>query len=74
MRSILGFTCVCPIPLSSYSIGSSMVRMFLSGSLISDSAEYRVVVFPEPVGPQTRIIPKDYDVKPSLVSTSDVSI
>jgi hypothetical protein len=30
-----GFTCICPTPGSWYSIGSSIVRMFLSTELIS---------------------------------------
>ena len=57
VRSIFALTWVWPMPRSSYSIGSSMVRMFLSGALISERAEYSVVVLPDPVGPQTITMP-----------------
>src|SRR6266581_4577009 len=45
------------IPIRLYSTGSSAVRMFTSMVLIRDSAEYSVVVLPEPVGPVTSTIP-----------------
>jgi hypothetical protein len=44
-------TCVCVMPGSSYSIGSSTVMMLTLPSASSRSAPYSVVVFPEPVGP-----------------------
>ena len=36
VRSILLFTCVCEMPSSWYSTGSSTVRMLISGELISE--------------------------------------
>ena len=47
------FAWICVTPGRSYSIGSSAVEMLTPGSLISASAEYSVVVFPDPVGPVT---------------------
>ena len=41
----------------SISIGSSSVMMFISSECRDDSADARVVVFPLPVGPTTRIMP-----------------
>ena len=55
--STFGLTWVWPTPGSMYSIGSSMVRILREVSLICDKPAYSVVVFPEPVGPVTRIIP-----------------
>ncbi len=40
-----------------YSTGSSMVMMFVRSERTAVSAEQSVVVFPDPVGPTTRIIP-----------------
>ena len=39
VRSIFEFTCVCEMPSSWYSTGSSTVRMLMSGELISDRHE-----------------------------------
>src|SRR6267143_7157012 len=44
------------IPIRLYSTGSSAVRMLTSIVLIFESAEYSVVVLPEPVGPVTNTI------------------
>ncbi len=57
VSSIFGLTCVCEMPSSWYSTGSSTVRMLLSGELISDRQAYSVVVLPEPVGPVTSRMP-----------------
>src|SRR2546425_4578983 len=45
------------IPSRLYSTGSSAVMMVTSIVLIRVSAEYSVVVFPEPVGPVTSTMP-----------------
>jgi hypothetical protein len=45
------------MPSSWYSIGSSVVMIFVCSSLISLSALYNVVVLPEPVGPVTNTMP-----------------
>ncbi len=50
-------TCDWPMPSIKYSIGSSTVMMLRVSSLIRSSAAYRVVVFPDPVGPVTRMMP-----------------
>ena len=50
-------TWTCLIRGSLNSTGSSAVRMLISGELIEATAAYRVVDFPLPVGPVTRIIP-----------------
>ena len=47
----LTFTADWFTPSSSYSIGSSQVIIFVSAELMWLRAEYRVVVFPLPVGP-----------------------
>ena len=44
-------------PPSSYSIGSSAVTILRSPLSFSRSADANVVDFPEPVGPETMIIP-----------------
>lgn len=38
------------------STGSSAVQIFVSGSLMYPNAEWRVVVFPDPVGPTQSMI------------------
>ena len=45
------------MPMKLNSTGSSAVAMLMSGLFRYARAEYRVVVFPEPVGPVTSIIP-----------------
>src|SRR5207247_4706071 len=45
------------MPLRTYSMGSWMVIIFLSSVLILDKQEYKVVVFPLPVGPVKNMIP-----------------
>ena len=47
----------CPTPSSSYSTGSSAVKIFKWGLLTSFKILYRVVDFPEPVGPVTKTSP-----------------
>ena len=42
---------------SLYSTGSSTVMMLMSGLLMRVSAEYSVVVLPDPVGPVTSTMP-----------------
>src|SRR3954451_2289509 len=49
--------CTWLMPSRRYSTGSSTVMMFTSGRLISASEAYKVVDFPEPVGPVTRSAP-----------------
>ena len=61
LNPVLLLTCVCPIPSRAYSTGSSMVRMFCDLSEISFRPAYKDVVFPDPVGPVTRIIPSVLD-------------
>ena len=56
-RSILSFTCTWLMPFRRYSTGSSTVMSFFSTEFSSDSALYKVVVLPLPVGPVTRIMP-----------------
>ena len=50
-------TCVWLTPGIWYSIGSSIVMMFVRPDLIEVIAELSVVVLPLPVGPTTRIMP-----------------
>ena len=57
VRSILALTCVWPMPASSYSTGSSTVRMLVPAVSTRPSEAYSVVVLPEPVGPVTRMMP-----------------
>ncbi|MNG00529.1 hypothetical protein D3C84_834700 [compost metagenome] len=57
VMSTLVLTWVWPTPSRSYSMGSSTVRMLRSRELISESAAYRVVDLPEPVGPVTNMMP-----------------
>ena len=45
------------MPLILYSIGSSIVIILIFSCFILSIAAYNVVVFPEPVGPVTKIIP-----------------
>ena len=45
------------MPSILYSIGSSMVIILIFFFLIFSIAAYKVVVFPDPVGPVTKIIP-----------------
>ena len=65
VMSMRGLTCVWPTPARSYSIGSSTVRMFVVVALSIDSAAYRVVVLPEPVGPVTSTMPCGCVIRPS---------
>ena len=53
-------SCICTwlMPCRLYSTGSSAVLMFTSGLFSSLSAEYSVVVLPEPVGPVTSTMPQ----------------
>ena len=82
VSSILALTCVCPMPVSSYSIGSSTVMMLLRPASSRPSAAYSVVVLPEPVGPVTRMIPcgwpiscsKRASVPPCMPTASSVSL
>ena len=53
VRPMDAFAWICVTPGRSYSMGSSAVEMLMPGSLISASAEYSVVVLPDPVGPVT---------------------
>ena len=62
VRSILAFTCVCPTPGNSYSIGSSTVMMLLCAASSWLRAAYSVVVLPEPVGPVTRMMPCGWEM------------
>ncbi len=57
VRSILALTWVWPMPASSYSTGSSTVRMLVVEVSSRPRAAYSVVVFPEPVGPVTSTMP-----------------
>src|SRR3990170_622046 len=57
VRPVLSFTATWFTSLSSYSMGSSMVMMFIRSLLMLDSIEYRVEVLPLPVGPVTRTTP-----------------
>ena len=50
------------MPKRLYSTGSSAVMMLVSPLLIFDSAEYSVVVLPEPVGPVTRTMPYGFEI------------
>ena len=45
------------MPWILYSTGSSIVTIFVSGSLMALSVAYSVVDLPEPVGPVTRMTP-----------------
>jgi len=54
---ILGFTWTCLNPLWVISTGSSAVQILVSVLLIYDSAECKVDVLPEPVGPHTKMRP-----------------
>ncbi len=49
--------CTWLMPGRRYSTGSSTVTMLTSGRLILLRVAYRVVDFPDPVGPVTRISP-----------------
>ena len=57
VRPTAVFTCVCTMPGSSYSIGSSMVRILTVGVLSAVSKVASVVVLPLPVGPVMTIMP-----------------
>ena len=50
-------TWVWPTPSNAYSTGSSIVKIFCDLSEISLRPAYKVVVFPEPVGPVTNTMP-----------------
>ena len=52
-----GSACVWVIPGMWYSIGSSIVTIFISDERIFLTKAYRVVVLPDPVGPVVRIMP-----------------
>ena len=47
------------MPFNVYSIGSSTVSIFCDESLKSLRPAYKVVVFPDPVGPVKRIMPSE---------------
>ena len=57
VRSILALTWVWPTPESSYSMGSSTVKMFLVLASSCCKPAYKVVVLPLPVGPVTKTMP-----------------
>ena len=57
VKPIFGLTCTCRRPYWVISTGSSAVQIFMSTVLIAPSAEWSVVVFPEPVGPTQRTSP-----------------
>ncbi len=74
VMSTRGLTCVCPTPSSSYSIGSSTVRMLRSWPFSAERMAYSVVLLPEPVGPVTRMIPCGRSISPfSFSSSSSIS-
>src|SRR3990172_6635277 len=64
------FTCTCTIPWIRYSTGSSTVTMFTPSLCTCRSAEYSVVVLPEPVGPVTRMTPSRLSSKDLIVAPS----
>ena len=70
------FTWVCPTPSSSYSMGSSTVRILRWGEFSSARIAYSVVLFPDPVGPVTRMMPCGCCTKPfsRRLSTADSPI
>ena len=57
VQSILGLTCTWRSPGWVISMGSSAVQILRSGELMKPTAECKVVVLPEPVGPTQRIMP-----------------
>ncbi|OQA09191.1 MAG: hypothetical protein BWY66_00669 [bacterium ADurb.Bin374] len=57
------------MPIRLYSTGSSAVMMLIAGLFSKNSDEYRVVVFPEPVGPVTSTMPFGA-LTPSMNSSS----
>ena len=57
VSSMRGFTCVCPTPGKSYSMGSSTVMMLLCAASSRARLAYSVVVLPLPVGPVTKMMP-----------------
>ena len=57
VRPAFGLTCTWLMPAMRYSTGSSTVMTLISGFATACSVVYRVVDFPEPVGPVTRIMP-----------------
>jgi len=61
-RPTPSFTSTWLIPSRLYSTGSSAVMTFTFGVFTRDSAEYRVVVFPEPVGPVTSTMPYGFRI------------
>ena len=63
VQPILGLTCTWRRPAWTISIGSSAVQIFRSAVLSSRSRECSVVVFPEPVGPQTRKRPCGREIR-----------
>ena len=54
VRPALGFICTWRKPFWVISTGSSAVQILVSGVFRCLSTECRVVVLPEPVGPQTK--------------------
>src|SRR3990172_190064 len=67
---ILSWIATWLIPPISYSIGSSIVVMFRSTLLIRFRTLWRVVVFPEPVGPVTSRIPCGRRISTSIWASS----
>ena len=57
VRPISARVCTWLAPGTSYSIGSSIVTMRMSGELIACRKALSVVDLPEPVGPVTRMMP-----------------
>ena len=57
VRPISARVCTWLAPGTSYSIGSSIVTMRMSGELIAWRKALSVVDLPEPVGPVTRMMP-----------------
>jgi hypothetical protein len=69
VMSIRALTCVWPIPSRSYSIGSSTVITLTVEASIRFSAEYSVVLLPEPVGPVTSTMPCGWCTSRSKVAS-----